>query len=136
MRGGALVDRCDRCSALLVKMQPHQHAAVEAVYEDLAWQVDHPKVAGLKLAPWQWHQLMLFAFAKEKGWDPVLVPSLDGAGLVMLVRNKQSRLTKKQGSELIEFAKSQAIEYGAVVRAWDENGNLISGEMPPMRLAA
>jgi len=132
---GALVDRCDRCGALLVRMRPDQHAAVEAVYEDLAWQVDHPRVPGLRLEPWQWHQLMLFAFAKEKGWDPVLVPSLDGDGLVMLVRTRQSRLTKRQGSELIEFVKSSAIEFGAVVREWDENGNLIVGS-PPLRKAA
>lgn len=132
---GALIDRCDRCGALLVRMRPDQHAAVEAVYEDLAWQVDHPHVNGLRLEPWQWHQLMLFAFAKEKGWDPVLVPSLDGDGLVMLVRNKQSRLTKRQGSDLIEFAKAWAVTHGAVVREWDEDGNLICGTQP-MRKAA
>ncbi len=132
---GSLVDRCDRCGALLVRMRPDQHAAVEAVYEDLSWQVDHPKVPGLKMQAWQWHQLMLFAFAKEKGWDPVLVPSLDGDGLVMLVRHRQSRLTKRQGSELIEFVKSEAIGYGAVLREWDEEGNLVAGQ-PPLRLAA
>jgi hypothetical protein len=132
---GALVDRCDRCGALLVRMRPDQHAAVEAVYQDLSWQVDHPRVPGLKLEPWQWHQLMLFAFAKEKGWDPTLVPSLDGAGLVMLVRNKQSRLTKRQGSELIEFVKSEAVKMGAEIREWDEAGNLIAGRSPE-RLAA
>lgn len=117
-------------------MRPEQHAAVEAVYEDLAWQVDHPKVPGLKLQAWQWHQLMMFAFAKEKSWDPMLVPSLDGEGLVMLVRSKQSRLTRRQGSEMIEFAKAWATEHGAVVREWDEDGNLINGTMPPMRRAA
>lgn len=115
-------------------MRPDQHAAVESVYEDLSWQVDHPQVPGMKLETWQWHQLMMFAFAKEKGWDPVLVPSLDGAGLVMLVRNRQSRLTKRQGSELIEFAKSWAIEHGAEVREW-EDGKMVAGR-EPMRLAA
>lgn len=132
---GALVDRCDRCGALLVRMRPDQHAAVEAVYEDLSWQVDHPQVPGLKLEPWQWHQLMLFAFAKEKGWNPVLMPSLDGAGLVLLIRNKQSRLTKRQGSELIEFAKAFAVENGAVLREWDEYGHLVAGQ-PPLKKAA
>lgn len=132
---GALVDRCDRCGALLVRMRPDQHAAVEAVYQDLSWQVDHPHVPGLKLEEWQWHQLILFAFAKDQGWNPVLMPSLDGDGLVMLVRNKQSRLTKRQGSDLIEFAKAWAINHGAVLREWDEAGNLISGRAP-LRMAA
>lgn len=132
---GYLVDRCDRCGALLVRMRPEQHAAVEAVYEDLAWQVDHPRMPGVKLEPWQWHQLMLFAFAKEKGWNPILMPSLDGAGMVMMVRHKQSRLTKGHGSELIEFAKAWATDHGAVVREWDEDGNLIAGR-PPVKLAA
>ena len=117
-------------------MRPDQHASVEMVYEDLSWQVDHPRVKGLKLEPWQWHQLMMFAFAKEMGWDPILMPSFDGDGMVMLVRNRQSRLTKKQGSELIEFAKSWAVQHGAVLRVWDENNRLIEGREPPMRRAA
>lgn len=133
MSRGALIDRCDRCGALLVKMQADQHAAVEAVYEDLSEQRDWPIGSGTRLAKWQWHQLVLFAFAKEKGWNPILVPALDGQGLVMLVRARQSRLTKRQGSELIEFAKAWATEHGVVVREWDENGKLIS---EPMRRAA
>ncbi len=136
---GSLVDRCDRCGALLVRMRPDQHAAGEAVYQDLAWQVRWPNADGemVLLEPWQWHQLMLFAFAKEKGWNPILVPSLDGDGLVMIVRAKQSRLTKRQGSELIEFAKAWAVDHGAEVREWDEEGNLVHGAHPPkLRLAA
>lgn len=132
MARGALVDRCDRCGALLVKMTHEQHAAVEAVYEDMAWQVEWKNADGelIMLPPWQWHQLMLFAFAKEKGWNPILVPALDGDGLVMLVRARQSRLTKRQGSELIEFAKAWATQKGASIREWDEDGNLTAGQEP------
>ncbi len=132
---GSLVDRCDRCGALLVKMQADQHAAVEAVYEDISGQLEWPNADGemVRMQPWQWHQLMLFAFAKEKGWNPVLVPALDGQGMVMLVRARQSRLTRRQGSELIEFAKAWATERGVHLREWDEDGNLIS---EPMRRAA
>lgn len=117
---GALVDRCDRCGHLLVKMHQGQHAAVEAVYEDLAAQRDWPVGSGTMLEPWQWHQLIVFAFAKEQGWNPVLLPSLDGDGLVMVTRTKQSRLTKRQGSELIEFAKAWAANNGVQVREWGE----------------
>lgn len=109
---GALVDRCDRCGAVLVKMKHGQHGAVEAVYEDLASQRDWPIGSGNMLDAWQWHQLMLFAFAREQGWNPVLLPSLDGDGLVMTTRVKQSRLTKRQGSELIDFAKAWAAQNG------------------------
>jgi hypothetical protein len=131
---GALVDRCDRCGALLVKMQHDQHAAMEAVYEDLAAQRDWPMGSGQMLDAWQWHQLVMFAFAVEMGWDPKLLPALDGRGMVLTTRQKQSRLTKRQGSELIEFAKAWATEHGVVVREWDEDGNLVTDE--PMRRAA
>lgn len=123
---GALVDRCDRCNALLVKMTDEQHGAMQAVYEDLAAYRDWPIGSGEHLDPWQWHQLVLFAFAKEMGWDPVLAPALDGGGMVMVTRQKQSRLTRKQGSELIEWAKAWATNHGVQVREWDPDGNLIT----------
>lgn len=132
---GALVDRCDRCNAMLVKMRDDQHGAMQAVYEDLAAQRDWPMGSGQLLDAWQWHQLVMFAFAVEKGWDPKLLPALDGRGLVLTTRQKQSRLTKRQGAELIEFAKAWATEHGVEVREWDEDGNLISGTQP-MRKAA
>jgi hypothetical protein len=121
------VDRCDRCGCLLVRMAPAQHAAVEAVYEDLALQRDWPIGSKKYLEAWQWHQLMVFAFAREKGWNPVLLPSLHGDGLVMVSRQKQSRLTRSQGSELIEFAKAWATNHDVLVREWDEDGNQIAG---------
>lgn len=109
---GYLVDRCDRCNAVLVRMTPEQHAAVEMVYVELAEQLDWPRGSGIKRTPWQWHQLMLDAFVQEQGWKPEYLPSLLGGGFTMTTRQKQSRLTKRQGSELIEFAKSWAIDNG------------------------
>lgn len=117
---GHLVDRCDRCGALLVKMNHDQHAAVEMVYVELAEQLDWPVGSGIKRTAWQWHQLMLAAFAEEQGWQPEFLPSLVGGGLVMTTRTKQSRLTKRQGSELIEFAKSWAIDNNVILRVPEE----------------
>jgi hypothetical protein len=51
------------------------------------------------------------------------------------MRQKQSRLTKRQGSELIEFAKAWATEHDVVVREWDEDGNLITAVEPYRRAA-
>lgn len=110
-----LVDRCDHCGVWLRKMTPEQHAAVEAVYGEIAEQLDWPIGSGIKRTPWEWHQLMLAAFAKEQGWQPQILPALDGHGFVMVTRTKQSRLTKRQGSELIEFAKAQAVLFGVVL---------------------
>lgn len=135
MSRGALVDRCDRCGALLVKMHHVQHAIVQAVYEDIAAQLDFPAGSGNRLDPDEWHQVMVAAYAKEKGWKQKMLPALDGDGFVMVMRTKQSRLTKRQGDELIEFCRAYATGRQAVLREWDENGNLISGTQP-MRKAA
>lgn len=131
---GALVDRCDQCGHLLMPMRPRQHAAVQAVYEDLSAQVDLPEGSGNMLDADDWHQVMVHAFAKEMGWEPKLLPALDGQGTVLRIRTKQSRLTKRQGSDLIEFCKAYATGRGAVLREWDEDGNLIIDA--PMRRAA
>lgn len=131
---GALVDRCDACGRLLVRMTPAQHAAVEAVYEDLAAQLDFPEDSGRMWDAWGWHQIMVGLFAEENGWQPTMVPTPKG-GMLPIVRTKQSRLTKRQGSELIEFAKAYGANRGAVIREWDQDGNLIPGT-EPMRRAA
>ncbi len=120
MNRGYLVDRCDRCSSLLVRMTAEQHSAVEMVYVELAAQLDWPRGSGIKRTPWEWHQLMLAAFAEEQGWQPEFLPALNGHGLVMTTRTKQSRLTKRQGSELIEFAKSWAIDQGVVLHEQEQ----------------
>ena len=116
---GTLVDRCDRCLAVLRPMTPAQHAAVEAVYEDLEVSgIDYPAGSGQQFDAWGWHQIMVAAFAKEQGWNPQMV-NLEGGGWVMVARTKQSRLTKRQGSELIEFVKAYAIGRGVRVREWE-----------------
>ena len=121
----ALVDRCDRCGAVLRAMRPDQHAAVEAVYAELAEQLDWPIGSGIKRTPWQWHQLMVGAFAEEHGWQPEFLPSLTGRGFTMVVRQKQSRLTDKQGSDLKHFARAWAIERGVKL-------NIPEREEPPL----
>lgn len=106
------IDRCDRCGAVLRSMTPEQHSAVEMVYADIADQLDWPQGSGVKRTPWEWHQLMVAAYAQEQGWQPIFLPSLNGEPwLTMVTRTKQSRLTKRQGSELIEFAKGWAIRH-------------------------
>jgi hypothetical protein len=108
-------------------MTPEQHAAVEAVYEDLAGQLDYPSGSGRMWGREAWHQIMLGLFAEEMGWElPTYVPSAKG-GIIPVVRQKQSRLAKRHGSELIEFSKAYAIGRGAEVREWDQDGHLISG---------
>ena len=120
MKGGTLVDRCDRCGHLLVRMMPAQHAAVEAVYEDMAAQLDFPAGSGQMLESWEWHIVMVGSYAQYKGWKPKILPTIEGDGMVVVMRQKQSRLTKAQGSELIEFTKAYAVNRGAVLREWEK----------------
>ena len=101
-------------------MTQPQHATVERLYGEIAEQLDWPRGSGLKRTPWQWHQMMLAAFVEEKGWKTEFVPSLTGSGFVLTTRMKQSRLTKKQGSELIEFAHAWAANNGVEVRDREE----------------
>lgn len=112
---GTLVDRCDNCGAYLRPMRPEQHAAVEVVYTALAEQLDWPVGSGTKRTPWQWHQLMIAAFAEEKGWAPEFLPSLRGGGFTMVTRQKQSRLTTRQADELKHFARAWAIDRGVQI---------------------
>lgn len=107
-------------------MLPRQHAAVEAVYEDMAGQLDYPERSGQMLDAFEWHQVMVASFAEHMGWRPKMLPTTEGGGLVPVMRQKQSRLTKSQGAELIEFTKAYAIGRGAELREWDEDGNLIA----------
>jgi hypothetical protein len=116
-------------------MLPLQHAAVEAVYADMAWQLDYPKGSGEMLDAFGWHQVMVGSYAYWKGWKPKFLPTTEGDGMVPVMRTKQSRLTRDQGSELIEFVKSYAVDRGAELREWDDAGNLISGKDPARRAA-
>ena len=106
-------------------MTPEQHAAVEAVYKDIAAQLDWPLGSGIKRTPWIWHQLMIAAFAEEKGWIPEFLPSLSGGGFTMTTRQKQSRLTVRQGAELKHFARAWAIDRGVTLHEPEH-------EEPPM----
>lgn len=111
-------------------MEHRQHAAVEAVYEDVSTQLDYPPGSGEMWDAWSWHQIMLGLFAEAQGWPlPRFVPSESGAPIPVM-RQKQSRLTKRQGADLIEFAKAYAITRGADLREWDEDGNLIQRARP------
>jgi len=117
---GSLVDHCDVCGAWLRPMTPEQHSAAEMIYTELAAQLDWPRGSGEKRDKWWWHQMMLGAYAEEKGWAPQFFPSLTGRGFTMTTRQKQSRLSKKQGSELIEFAAAWAVDNGVVLREREE----------------
>lgn len=132
---GTLVDRCDHCGAYLRPMSQAQHAAVEAVYEDLVQQCDFPMGSGQMWDAWGWHQILVGLFAEENGWRPKMVPTPSG-GVIPVVRTKQSRLTKRQGSDLIEFCKAYAANRGARIREWDEDGNLIADLNDRVRKAA
>ena len=110
-------------------MTPEQHAAVEAVYRDLSEQLAWPRDSGIKRDPWTWHQMMLAAYARYKGWHILLLPSLDGSGMEPVYRQKQSRLTVRQGAELKHFARAWAIDQGVVLREPDPV------EEPPLEAA-
>lgn len=110
---GALVDRCDACGTLLAPMMPGQHGDVEALYRDMAEQIDYPPGSGEMWTPFQWHQIMVGGYAEDKGWNPKFVPSPNGSGaMICVLRTQQSRLTKKQGAELVHYANAYAAERG------------------------
>jgi len=110
---GALVDRCDACGTLLAPMMPGQHGDVEALYRDMSQQIDYPPGSGEMHTAYGWHQIMVAGYAEYKGWKPQFLPSPNGTGDKILVfRTQQSRLTKKQGAELVHYANAYAAERG------------------------
>lgn len=96
-------------------MRPDQHRAVESVYGDIAEQADYPPGSGQRWDAWSWHQIMLGLFAEEQGWElPKFVPTPKG-GVIPVMRQKQSRLTDRQGQDLKHFARAWAIDHGVVL---------------------
>lgn len=100
-------------------MTPEQHAAVEAVYQDLSGQLDWPRGSGNKLTPWEWHQMVVAGYARYKRWHVKLLPAIDGAGMEPVYRQKQSRLTVKHGAELKHFARAWAIDNGVTLTEYE-----------------
>ena len=97
----------------MAPMTPGQHSDVESLYEDMSRQIDFPPGSGVMHSHKMWHNIMMANYAEYKGWDPVFMPSINGTGAALLVtRTQQSRLTKKQGAELVEYANAYAANRG------------------------
>lgn len=80
------------------------HAMLTELSRELYWY-------GKKLNVEIWKRLCVAAWLREKGEKPLLIPSLDNAG-VDIIYEKTSQMSVKQVSELIEWVYAFGAENG------------------------
>lgn len=130
---GALVDRCSNCGARMRRASQPQHAALQAVLEDIAVQLLWPLPAFIAKFPnagparlhgvgWWW-QMLVQAYDRHKAAEDFeMAPALDGVGFdgrgFDFVRGSRHRrtLNSHEISEIIEYSKAFAIEHDVKVR--------------------
>lgn len=92
-----------------------QHAMLQSIYEDFARQRDWPRGSGERHGPKVWKGLLIAAWERTQNYTVITLPAIDGAGTDFIYR-RQSRLNQKEASELIEFARSAAVELDVSLR--------------------
>ena len=123
---GYLVDRCPRCAALMPRATQPQHAALQAVLEDLALQVPWPPNTGNLIGVSRWWQLVIAAFDRLKKEECEVLPAIDGVGFdgngFDFVRGERRRrqLNSVEVGEIIEYTRAFAIERGATLRTFEK----------------
>ncbi len=90
------------------KRNLEQNALLHAVIDDIAEQVTWH---GQKYKPGVWKRLLVAAWLRESKEHPMLIPSLDGAG-VDVIYEKTSTLSKAQCSSLVEWCFAFGAEQG------------------------
>jgi hypothetical protein len=109
---GYLCDRCPKCGEWIEQCSPAQRTRFRIVCGDLAAQLDLPAGSGQKFNARTWKQILIAAWEKEiNDLDSPVVPALDGDGFEIIFR-RDSRLTKQEMSEVIEFAYAQGAQRG------------------------
>lgn len=116
---GYLVDRCPRCQAWMRRASPQQHAALQAVLEDIAKGL---KWSGQYVGPSSWWELIIAAFDRLQKGEAVLLPAIDGLGFdgngFDFVRGPRRRrqLNNQEIGEIIEYSRAFAIDKGVKLR--------------------
>jgi hypothetical protein len=82
-----------------IKRTGEQNKKLHAVLKDISEQVEWK---GLELNVVQWKRLATYAWLRELGESPMMVPALDGNGMD-LIYEKTSQMSKKQLTSLTEW---------------------------------
>lgn len=104
--GAIRIDRCPRCGETLRERTHEQNDALHAVLTDISKQ---KQWAGEWLTVEDWKRLMVAAFERANKRPAKFFPALDGHGMDV-VYSRTSRMSKRELSELLEFATAWAIE--------------------------
>lgn len=105
--------KCPACGYRDDRRSLDQNAMLHAALSDIARQVEWH---GQRFSVDVWKRLCTAAWLREEKQSPIMVPSLDGAG-VDVIYERTSRLTKSQCSRLLEWVLAFGSEQGVV---WSE----------------
>lgn len=124
---GALIDKCWRCGQWLHRASAEQHAALQAVLEDIALQVQWPPKSGELIGVSRWWQLIVASYDRLNKETAELMPAIDGVGFdgngfdFVRGERRRRRLNSREISEIIEFARSWgANEHGVKFREFEK----------------
>ena len=116
------MDRCGRCGFWLHRASASQHAALQAVLEDIALQLDWPQGSGNYRGPKRWWPLIVAAFDRLHGYETEILPAIDGIGFdgsgMDFVRDERLRrqVESVEISEIIEYTLAWGVERGVKFR--------------------
>lgn len=106
-------DHCPNCGAFIEQRNTGQNGAFHALCAEIDRALDWPRGSGLKIGVLPWKRLLVAAWERTHGRRAELYPALDGEGFDVVYK-RSSRLSKKEMSELLEFANAWAAENGVV----------------------
>lgn len=123
---GYMVDVCPRCKARMHRATAAQHAAMQAVLEDIALQVQWPPKSGRLIGVSKWWELIVAAFDRLQQTDCEVLPAIDGQGFdgngFDFARGERRRrnLNSVEISEILEYARAWGIEHGVKFREFEK----------------
>lgn len=106
--------QCPNCGCRIEVRTVEQNGLFHLLCTTLSKQCDWPRNSGKKISVLAWKRLLISAWERAHGRAAEFYPALDGAGFDVVYR-RSSRLSKKEFSELQEFATAWAAQEGVLL---------------------
>ena len=113
------LENCPNCGERIEIRSQAQSGAFHALCHDIDKQLDWPRGSGNKIGILPWKRLLISAWERAHDRPAQFYPSLDGKGFDVVYR-RSSRMSKREMSELIDFAHAWAAQNGVETREREE----------------